>query len=189
MCCHLHWVQPLRPVHRARGQGQQLVRHPVLTLKRKELLAANACRPWLLVFDQICNMSVDPGLVHTGTLEIELTPLAYLWAARDAAPVVIWLRNQNILGPAGLRCAKLNGLSLSGAFLCDADFMCAELKGCDLSNSNLQFACLRACDLRGAQLQGAKLAGADFTGARRNTEDHPIQGWNVYRGYLVEHNP
>ena len=189
MCCHLHWVQPLRPVHRARGQGQQLVRHPVLTLKRSELKAATACIPWLLVFDQICKMSGDPGLVHGDTLEIELTPLAYLWAARDASSAIIWLRNKGILGPASLRGARLSGIDLRGAYLRNADFTCADLRNSDCYVADFNYADLTGANLRGADLRGANLYSANLGGARRLQNDPPIPGWRYYHGYLVEHNP
>ena len=81
----------------------------VLTLRRTDLVAANACEEWLAVFDEICAMRgadaapwVRRGGVSRrdpGRLRIELTPLAQLWMARDARGAVAWLREQGVLGP------------------------------------------------------------------------------------------
>jgi len=119
------------------------LRYPVLTLRRADLVAAKACNEWLAQFDAICAARGDvtaPSVRRKdGTsyrdpsrLRIELTPLAQVWAARDARGAVEWLRARG-LWPS----ANLSGADLYGADLYGADLSGANLYGADLSGANL----------------------------------------------------
>ena len=191
------------------------MRHPTLTLRRADLVAAHACSEWLGIFDAICALRGDDRapLVRRGgvsrrdpqRLRIELTPLAQLWMARDAHGAVSWLRDRGVLGPVcaprvqasgiDLSGANLCGAYLSGANLCGADLRGAYLRGAYLSGADLRGAYLGGADLRGAYLGGATLGGAnlcgadlcgaDLRGAWRWSDDPPIAGWVLRDGTLT----
>jgi hypothetical protein len=135
------------------------VKHPTLTLRREDLVAARACSEWLGIFDAICALRGDDRapLVRRGgvsrrdpqRLRIELTPLAQLWMARDARGAVSWLRERGVLGPVYAPRVQAPGI-----------------------------------DLRGADLRGADLGGADLYGARRWSDDPDVPGWTLRDGVL-----
>ena len=148
------------------------LRYPVLTLRRRDLVVAGACKEWLATFDAICAMRGDataPSVRRKdGTsyrdptrLRIELTPLAQVWAARDAKDALDWLRARGIWPRANLGGADLRG---------------ADLGGADLDGANL----------RGADLGGADLCGADLRGARRRYFDPAIPGWRLVAGDVLD---
>ena len=132
------------------------LRYPVLTLRRRDLVAAGACNEWLAQFDAICALRGDdhaPWVRRGGVsrrdperLRIELTLLAQVWAARDARGAVEWLRMKGLWPSANLRGANLRG-----------------------------------ADLRGADLYGANLYGAD-----RWSFDPAIPGWRLVAGNVLE---
>ena len=190
------------------------MKHPILTLRRADLVAAHACAEWLAIFDAICalrGLETAP-IVRRGQiwrrdpqrLRIELTPLAQLWMARDASGAVLWLRDKGVLGPAcaprvqaqgiDLRDADLSGANLYGAYLRGADLSGANLRGADLSGANLRGADLRGAnlygadlrdaDLSGANLYGADLRGANLRGAWRWSDDPAVPGWTLRDGVL-----
>ena len=109
------------------------MKHPTLTLRRADLVAARACQEWLGIFDAICALRGDDRapLVRRGgvsrrdpqRLRIELTPLAQLWMARDA---VSWLRDKGVLGPVFAPRVQAPGVDLSGANLRGADLYSAR---------------------------------------------------------------
>ena len=142
---------------------------PGLTLRRTDLVAANACEEWLAVFDEICAMrgaDAAPWVRRGGVsrrdperLRIELTPLAQLWMARDARDAAAWLRDKGVLGPVFAPYLRAKGIDLSGAYL-------------------------RGADLSGAYLSGADIRCADIRGALRWFSDPPVSGWVVRDGVL-----
>jgi len=96
------------------------LRYPVLTLRRRDLVAAGACAKWMRAFDEIRALrgpDAAPSVRRKdGTsyrdperLRIELTPLAQVWAARDARGAVEWLRMKGLWPIANLRGADLRG--------------------------------------------------------------------------------
>ena len=138
------------------------LRYPVLTLRRRDLVAAGACAEWLAQFDAICALrgpDAAPSVRRKdGTsyrdperLRIELTPLAQVWAARDGRGAVEWLR--------------MKGLWPS-----------ADLYGADLYGA----------DLYGANLRGADLYGVNLYGANRSTFDPAIPGWRLVAGNVLD---
>ena len=145
------------------------MKHPTLTLRRADLVAARACAEWLATFDAICALRGDgrAPLVRRGgvsrrdpqRLRIELTPLAQLWMARDAHGAVSWLRERGVLGPVYAPRVQASGIDLYGA--------------------NLGGAYLYGADLRGADLYGANLYGA-----RRWSDDPDVPGWTMRDGVL-----
>ena len=68
--------------------------------------------------------------------------------------------------PGGARAvfawADLQGLSLKGRNLCDADFTGAILANCDLTNAKLDHANMFGADLQSANLSHASLRRADY---------------------------
>lgn len=86
---------------------------------------------------------------------------------KDLAGKVIFTANWSSLEGRSLAGLTLHNADLRGVRLCDAD-----LRGCDLTGSKLQNANLRGCnlenanmsfcDLSGADLYRAKVSGADF---------------------------
>ena len=146
------------------------MKHPILTLRRADLVAAHACQEWLDIFDAICALRGDDRapLVRRGgvsrrdpqRLRIELTPLAQLWMARDAKDAVMWLRARGVLGPVFAPRLRAAGIDLRGAYLTGAY-------------------------LSGADLRGADLTGADLRGADRWSSDPPVTGWTVRDGVLA----
>jgi len=140
------------------------VKHPILTLRRADLVAARACAEWLGIFDAICAMRglETAPIVRRGQiwrrdpqrLRIELTPLAQLWMARDARGAVSWLRERGVLGPVYVPRVQAPGIDLRGA------------------------------DLRGADLRGADLRAADLYGVRRWSDDPDVPGWTLRDGVL-----
>ena len=164
---------------------------PGLTLRRTDLVAANACEEWLAVFDEICAMRgadaapwVRRGGVSRrdpGRLRIELTPLAQLWMARDARGAVAWLREQGVLGPVFAPRLRAEGIDLRGADLRDAYLSGADLRGANLRDADLRGAYLRDADLRGADL-GAYLNGAYLSGAYLSDAD--LRGADLRDAYL-----
>ena len=186
------------------------LRYPVLTLHRADLVAAGARSEWLATFDDTCRLRGDdaaPWVRRGGVsrrdptrLQIELTPLAQVWIARDGGVVLAWLRERGMIGPAALRGADLRGADLRGADLTWADLRGADLRGAYLSGAYLRGADLRGADLRGADLSGTYLIGADLRGAdlrgadlrgadlawaARYSDDPPIAGWTLRDGRLV----
>ena len=166
--------------------------YPVLTLRRRDLVAAGACNEWLAQFDAICALRGPDGAPSVrrkdGTsyrdparLRIELTPLAQVWAARDARGAVGWLRMKGLWYGADLRGADLYGADLYGANLYGAD-----LYGADLRGANLYGADLRGANLYGADLHGANLRGADLYGANRASFDPAIPGWRLVAGNVLD---
>ena len=196
--------------------------YPVLTLRRRDLVAAGACKKWLAQFDAICALrgpDTAPSVRRKdGTsyrdparLRIELTPLAQVWAARDAREAVEWLRMKGLwhgvdlhganLHGADLRGANLRGADLYGADLRGANLRGADLYGVDLYGANLRGADLYGVDLRGANmygadlrganmygadLRGANLRGADLRGANRASFDPAIPGWRLVAGNVLD---
>ena len=188
------------------------MKHPTLTLRRADLVAANACAEWLGIFDAICAMRglETAPIVRRGQiwrrdpqrLRIELTPLAQLWMARDAHGAVSWLRDRGVLGPvyaprvqasgidlrgaylggAYLRGAYLRGAYLRGAYLGGADLSGADLRGADLSGADLRSADLYGANLRSADLRSADLSGADLRGAYLSGAD--LSGADLRGAYL-----
>lgn len=150
------------------------MRHPTLTLRRADLVAAHACAEWLGIFDAICAMrglETAPIVRRGGVtrrdpqrLRIELTPLAQLWMARDAHGAVSWLRERGVLGPVYAPRVQASGIDLYGAYLYGAD--------------------LYGANLIGANLRGADLRGADLYGARRWSDDPDVPGWTLRDGVL-----
>ena len=141
--------------------------YPVLTLRRRDLVAAGACKKWLAQFDAICALrgpDTAPSVRRKdGTsyrdparLRIELTPLAQVWAARDARGAVGWLRMKGLWYGADLRGADLYGADLYGA------------------------------NLYGADLHGANLRGAILRGANRASFDPAIPGWRLVAGNVLD---
>ena len=165
----------------------------VLTLRRTDLVAANACEEWLAVFDEICAMRgadaapwVRRGGVSRrdpGRLRIELTPLAQLWMARDARGAVAWLREQGVIGPVYVPRLRAEGLDLRGADLRDAYLSGADLRGANLRDADLRGAYLRDAYLSGADL-GAYLNGADLRGA--DLRDADLRGADLRAAYLPD---
>ena len=145
------------------------MKHPVLTIRRADLVAARACSEWLGIFDAICALRGDDRapLVRRGgvsrrdpqRLRTELTPPAQLWMARDAHGAVSWLRERGVLGPVYAPRVQAPGIDLRGANLYGAY-------------------------LRGADLGGANLYGADLYGARRWPDDPAVPGWTMRDGVL-----
>ena len=196
--------------------------YPVLTLRRPSLVAAGACKKWLAQFDAICALrgpDTAPSVRRKdGTsyrdparLRIELTPLAQVWAARDAREAVEWLRMKGLwhgvdlhganLHGADLRGANLRGADLYGANLRGANLRGADLYGVDLYGADLHGADLYGVDLRGANmygvdlhganmygadLRGANLRGADLRGANRASFDPAIPGWRLVAGNVLD---
>ena len=168
--------------------------YPVLTLRRRDLVAAGACKKWLAQFDAICALrgpDTAPSVRRKdGTsyrdparLRIELTPLAQVWAARDAREAVEWLRMKGLWYGADLCGANLRGADLRGADLRGADLRGANLRGADLRGANLRGADLYGADLCGANLRGADLYGADLYGANLHGADlygADLRGANMY---------
>jgi hypothetical protein len=86
---------------------------------------------------------------------------------RDLSGKVIFTANWSSLEGRSLAGLTLHNADLRGARLADADlqgcdltgskFQKANLRGCNLENANMSF-----CDLSGADLHGAKVSGADF---------------------------
>ena len=123
------------------------MKHPTLTLRRADLVAARACAEWLATFDAICALRGDDRapLVRRGgvsrrdpqRLRIELTPLAQLWMARDARGAVTWLRGRGVLGPVYAPWVQAPGIDLGGADLGGADLGGADLRGADLGGNKL----------------------------------------------------
>jgi len=113
------------------------VKHPILTLRRADLVAARACAEWLGIFDAICAMRglETAPLVRRGgvsrrdpqRLRIELTPLAQLWMARDARGAVSWLRERGVLGPVYAPRVQAPGIDLYGANLYGANLRSARI--------------------------------------------------------------
>ena len=165
------------------------MKHPTLTLRREDLVAARACAEWLGIFDAICALRGDDRapLVRRGgvsrrdpqRLRIELTPLAQLWMARDAHGAVSWLRDKGVLGPVYVPRVQAPGIDLYGADLRGADLGGANLGGADLGGADLGGA-----NLGGADLYGANLRGADLRGARRWSDDPDVPGWTLRDGVL-----
>jgi len=183
------------------------LRYPVLTLRRRDLVAADACAEWLAQFDAICALrgpDTAPSVRRKGgtsyrdpeRLRIELTPLAQVWAARDARGAVEWLRMKGLwpianlygadLRGADLYGANLYGADLRGADLRGADLRAADLYGADLYGANLYGADLYGANLRGANLRGADLYGANLRGANRGTFDPTIPGWRLVAGNMLD---
>ncbi len=145
------------------------MRAPILTLRRTDLVAAEACAEWLAVFDEICALRGDDRapLVRRGgvarrdptRLRIELTPLAQVWLSLPltdrAGSAWAWLRSRGVVGSVSAPGANLYGANLYGA------------------------------DLGGANLYGANLGGANLRGARRWSDDPPVPGWTLRDGVLV----
>jgi uncharacterized protein YjbI with pentapeptide repeats len=165
------------------------MRYPVLTLRRADLVRADACAEWLDLFDEVCRLRGDDRapIVRRpdGTtrrdpsrLRIELTPTAQallsLRLSETAGSAWAWLRARRIVGGANLRVANLR----------DADLRRAALRDADLRGADLRRADLRMADLRGADLRGAALRGADLRGADRLRTDTPIPGWVMRDGRL-----
>ena len=166
------------------------MRYPVLTLRRADLVAADACAEWIGIYDEVCRQRGDdhaPWVRRGGVsrrdhsrLRVELTPLAQVWLARDGRGALGWLREFGLMGPAALYGADLSGADLSGADLSGADLRGANLRGADLRG-----AYLRGADLSGADLRGAYLRGAYLRGAYRCTGDASVPGWTLRDGQLV----
>ena len=181
--------------------------YPVLTLRRRDLVAAGACKKWLAQFDAICALrgpDTAPSVRRKdGTsyrdparLRIELTPLAQVWAARDARGAVEWLRMKGLwygadlhganLHGADLRGANLRGADLYGVDLYGADLHGADLYGVDLRGANMYGANMYGANLYGADLRGANLRGADLRGANRASFDPAIPGWRLVAGNVLD---
>ena len=196
--------------------------YPVLTLRRRDLVAAGACKKWLAQFDAICALrgpDTAPSVRRKdGTsyrdparLRIELTPLAQVWAARDAREAVEWLRMKGLwhgvdlhganlhgadLRGANLRGADLYGANMYGANLRGADLYGVDLYGADLHGADLYGVDLRGANMYGADLQGANLYGADLRGANlrgailrganRASFDPAIPGWRLVAGNVLD---
>ena len=159
------------------------MRAPVLTIRRDDLVRANACEAWLALFDAVCaerdtdratGERVERGPLvrrRDGTtrrradwLRVELTPLAQVWLSLrldGGGSAWAWLRARGVVGAVSAPCADLSGANLSGADLSDAD--------------------LRDADLRGAVLSGANLSGANLSCALAITATN---GWRVVNGRL-----
>lgn len=150
------------------------MRPAVLTIRRDDLVAANACAEWLAWFDDVCAMRGDDRapLVRRGgvtrrdptRLRIELTPLAQVWLSLPLSPesgtAWRWLRERGVVGSVSAQGADLSG---------------ANLRGADLRGANLTYADLRSADLSGANLTGA-LCWHDAS---------PHHGWVVRDGMLT----
>ena len=118
------------------------MKHPTLTLRREDLVAARACSEWLGIFDAICALRGDDRapLVRRGgvtrrdpqRLRIELTPLAQIWMARDAKGAVSWLRERGVLAPVYAPRVRAPGIDLRGADLYGANLYGADLDGAHL---------------------------------------------------------
>ena len=183
--------------------------YPVLTLRRADLVAADACSKWLAVFDEVCALRGDdaaPMVALRGRrsgrvrhvrdasrIRVELSPLAVLWLC---LPIVgsgsawAWLRAKGVVGGANLSRADLSRADLSWADLSWADLSWTDLSGANLSGANLTgadlaWADLTGANLTGANLTGANLTGADLTGADRLIDDAPVSGWSVAGGTFV----
>jgi hypothetical protein len=95
---------------------------------------------------------------------------------------------------ANLNRAKLNGLTLKGAYLTRTDIIGADLRGSNLAEANLIAANLQDADLRDADLGAAKLfsanlsradlTGANLKGARMGNAD--LRGAKVSAKQLAE---
>ena len=139
------------------------MKHPTLTLRREDLVAARSCSEWLGIFDAICALRGDDRapLVRRGgvsrrdpqRLRIELTPLAQLWMARDARGAVSWLRKRGVLGPVYAPRVQAPGI---------------DLRAANLTSANLSDATLTSANLSDATLTSANLSGATLTGVRCN---------------------
>jgi len=140
------------------------VKAATLTLRREDLVSANACAEWLAFFDQVCTLRGEdraPWVRRDGVsrrdpsrLRIELTPLAQVWLSlplsASSGVAWVWLRERNLVGSVFARGANLRG-----------------------------------ADLRGADLRGANLYGANLYGADRWSDDAPLAGWSVRNDALV----
>ena len=116
------------------------MRYPVLVLRRRDLVEGGACEEWLSEFDAICALRGDDrapimrrrnGSTYRdpSRLRIEITPLAHVWAARDARGAVEWLRARGRWPSADLYGEDLRGVHLSIASLRNADLRDADLPG------------------------------------------------------------
>ena len=168
------------------------MRPAVITIRRADLVEAEACSAWLALFDAVCaerdldratGACVERGPIvrrRDGTtyraadrLRIELTPLAQVWLCLpigESGSAWAWLRAHGVVGAvsaprADLRCANLRDANLSGADLSGADLRGANLSDANLRDANLRDADLRGADLRDADLRGANLRDADLRGA------------------------
>ena len=185
------------------------MRYPVLTIHRRDLVAAGACADWLAAFDaavaerDLERVPLEPhadGTPRYGVRPVERGPVVrrrdgstYRAADRlriELTPLAqVWLSLPVSPGSrtawAWLRARgvvgpqNLSGADLSGAYLGGANLRGADLRGAYLGGANL-----RGADLLGAYLLGAYLGGADLLGAYRRSDDHAITGWTVRDGRL-----
>ena len=114
------------------------MRAPVLTIRRDDLVRANACEAWLALFDAVCaerdtdratGERVERGPLvrrRDGTtrrradwLRVELTPLAQVWLSLPiddgGGSAWAWLRARGVVGAVSAPCANLSGANLSCA--------------------------------------------------------------------------
>ena len=185
------------------------MRYPVLTIRRRDLVAAGACADWLAAFDaavaerDLERVPLEPhadGTPRYGVRPVERGPVVrrldgstYCAADRlriELSPLAqVWLSLPVAPGSgtawAWLRARGIVGWqNLYGADLSGANLYGANLYGADLSGADLSGADLSGADLYGANLSGADLSGADLYGAYRRTSDRDITGWTVRDGRL-----
>ena len=149
-----------------------------VSIRRADLVAENACNPWLALFDVLKTHQDEQRARSIGPegspqaargpragLVVRWSRLHALWLASAYPSFASWLVERGIvpqvsLISASLRGANLDGASLRGASLDGANLDSASLRGASLRGANLAFASLDGANLDGASLRGASLRGA-----------------------------
>jgi len=137
----------------------------LLTIRRKDLVTAGACKEGLALYDAIAAMQQETDARRGKRIKVRWTRLHRLWIATAYPSFWAWLQDRGIAPEISLRGADLRGADLRGAYLRGAYLYGADLYGADLRGADLYGADLRGADLYGADLYGAYLRGADLRGA------------------------
>ena len=163
-----------------------------VSIRRADLVAENACNPWLALFDVLKTHQDEQRARSIGPegspqaargpragLVVRWSRLHALWLASAYPSFASWLVERGIvpqvsLISASLRGANLDGASLRGASLDGANLDSASLRGANLDGASLRGASLRGANLDGASLRGASLRGANWPSGR----DAPL-GWEI----------
>ena len=183
------------------------MRYPVLTIHRRDLVAAGACADWLAAFDaavaerDLERVPLEPhadGTPRYGVRPVERGPFVrrrdgstYRAADRlriELSPLAqVWL-SLPVAPCSGTAWAWLRARGVVGAQnLTDAYLTDANLSGANLSDADLYGANLSGADLSGANLSGADLSGADLSGANlsgANLSGANLSGANLYGANL-----
>ena len=167
------------------------MRYPILTIRRADLVAADACAEWLAAFDAVVaerdlkRVPLEPhadGTPRYGVRPVGRGPVVrrrdgttYRAADRlrvELSPLAqVWL-SMPVSPGSGSAWSWLRARGIVGsANLCGADLCGAYLRGADLGGANLRGANLYGAYLGGANLGGANLYGANLCGANLRGAD------------------